>query len=262
MNQYGIWCGKDAAFAAVENYSIAFLRLGEDRIASVLRHRLYGTVGVVYGQASESGASASYCVKNPANGHVACHGNGEAEWLTRHSGDAFRAEENGRAVYTMYDGSVYELELAEAIDMSIFERTYPADPSLPLAKRMALWGIGTLCYFADDNFEVKIDTEKYSAYFCVSGAQNFLYCRLGQNGYCEKGRAMLSTVCIRMNECRMLKDHRQALKEYKPVEECFVTGGCAFPPDGGWYWSVKSVTDDVIYLNGCGGVTYEIHRKS
>ena len=45
------------------------------------------------------------------------------------------------------------------------------------------------------------------------------------------------------------------------MEECFVADGCAFPSDGGWYWSVKEVTDDVIYLNGCGDVTYEIHRK-
>ncbi len=36
---------------------------------------------------------------------------------------------------------------------------------------------------------------------------------------------------------------------------------CAFPADGGWYWSLKEVTDGVIYLNGCGGDTYGIYRK-
>ena len=59
----------------------------------------------------------------------------------------------------------------------------------------------------------------------------------------------------------MIEDNLQTLEEYKPVEDCFIADGCAFPSDGGWYWSVKEVTDDVIYLNGCGGVIYEIHRK-
>ena len=41
----------------------------------------------------------------------------------------------------------------------------------------------------------------------------------------------------------------------------FVEDGCSFPDDGGWYWSVKEVTNDVIYLNGCGGATYEIQKN-
>lgn len=262
MSSYGIWCGKDAAFAAVEEFSIAFLRVRKDLIVSVLKHRLYGTVSVVYGQASEAGASAGYCAKNPATGISFCNGKEWAEKLELHSGDTFYTEEAGRLIYTMYDGSVYEMELAESVDMRIFERTYPADPSLPLAKRMALWGINKYFYYDNDAFEVGFDTEKYSVCYKIIGKEKFLYCRLGQNGYCERGWAMLSTVCIRFNECRMLEDHRQALREYKPVEECFVTNGCAFPPDGGWYWSVKSVTDDAVSLNGCNGATYVIRRRS
>ena len=61
----------------------------------------------------------------------------------------------------------------------------------------------------------------------------FLICR---RGYCEKGWAMRSTTCIRHMECRMIEDNLQTLQEYKPMEECFVADGCAFPSDGGWYW--------------------------
>lgn len=258
---YGIWCGKDATVAVVEDFSIAFLRIRKDRIASVLKHWIYGTVGVVYGLGINSNASAVYCAKSPESGIKFCNRKEGADKLEQHSGDTFCVVENDRLIYTMYDGTVFELELAEKIDMAVFERTYPADPSLPVAKRMALWETGMYFEYRDGYFNVGVDTERYSIYYNFSVADKYVYCRVGQNGYCEKGRAMLSTTCIRQNECRMIADNLQTLKEYRPVEECFVSDGCAFPSDGGWYWSIKSVTDDVIYLNGCGGVTYEIRRK-
>ena len=48
-NNYGIWIGKDATVAMVEEYHISFLHLKEDLIASILSHVKYGVVGVVYG---------------------------------------------------------------------------------------------------------------------------------------------------------------------------------------------------------------------
>ncbi len=53
---------------------------------------------------------------------------------------------------------------------------------------------------------------------------------------------------------------RDALLPYRPDEACFVTDGCAFPDDGGWYWSVREADEDRISLNGCGGDTYCIYR--
>lgn len=44
MCNYGICCGKDATVAAIDDFSIAFLRIKEDVIASILKHRTYGTV--------------------------------------------------------------------------------------------------------------------------------------------------------------------------------------------------------------------------
>jgi plasmid stability protein len=92
---------------------------------------------------------------------------------------------------------------------------------------------------------------------------------------------MLSSVCIRhldekvfanlkteraghetrmiKNEARMMENNLLSINEYTPVEDWFVENSCAFTPDGSWYWSIKEVTDDIIYLNGCGG-TDEIHR--
>lgn len=81
------------------------------------------------------------------------------------------------------------------------------------------------------------------------------------HGYCDKGYAMLSTICIRYDECRMIPDNTEAMKGYVPDEKYFVENSCAFPPDNSWYWSVRNVDDCTVYLNGCGGEIYEIHRS-
>lgn len=261
MKEYGIWCGEDATVAVIEDYSIAFLRVRKDIIASILKHRIYGTVGVVYGLGVDFDACAVYCAISPDTGKKYCNTKDGADNLVNHSRDEFYVSENNMLIYTMYDGTIYELELAEKINMEIFNVKNPVDNSFFIAKRMALWGVNKFFEYREGYFNVGIDTEKYSICFKFSVEEKYVYCRVGQNGYCEKGRAMRSTTCIRHDECRMIEDNMQTMKVYKPMEDCFVADSCSFPSDGGWYWSVKNVTDNVIYLNGCGGETYEIHRK-
>jgi hypothetical protein len=58
----------------------------------------------------------------------------------------------------------------------------------------------------------------------------------------------------------MIADNLQSINDYVPNEAWFIDDGCSFPQDGGWYWAVKEVTEDVIYLQGCGGDVYQIHR--
>lgn len=258
---FGIWCGSDATVAVAEDFSIAFLRIRKDVIASILRHRSYGTVGAVYGLGVNHDARAVYCIKNPESGKLFYNEADGREYLERHSEDSFTMDADGSMTYRMYDGTEFGLMLAEEIHMEDFRSETPVDPDLPVAGRMALWNVMQYFEFRDGYFTVGINTQKYSVYYSISMDDKFVYCRVGQNGYCEKGWAMLSTTCIRQNECRMIEDNLQTLQEYRPMEECFVADACAFPSDGGWYWSLKEVTDDVIYLNGCGDVTYEIHRK-
>ena len=59
----------------------------------------------------------------------------------------------------------------------------------------------------------------------------------------------------------MIENNLLSINEYKPNEDWFIVDGCSFPEDGGWYWSVKEVTDDVISLQGCGGDIYKICRE-
>lgn len=40
MCDYGIWYGKAATVAVIDDFSIAFLRVRKDKIASILKHRV------------------------------------------------------------------------------------------------------------------------------------------------------------------------------------------------------------------------------
>ena len=260
MCDYGIWCGKDAALAVIDDFSIAFLRIEADQIASILKHRVYGTVGAVYGLGVGFDATAVYCAQNPETGRKYYNMKDGAENLEKHSSDFFCLTETDTMLYTMYDGTTFKLQSAEKINMADFDVKNPIDDALSIAERMALWGVNKFFEYQDGCLRAGIDTQKYSICYYLSVEEQYVYCRVGQNGYCEKGRAMLSTTCIRQNECRMIVNNLEILNEYKPNEEWFASDQCAFPSDGGWYWSVREVTEDVIYLNGCGGITYEIYR--
>lgn len=179
-----------------------------------------------------------------------------------HDKNSVRFEEGTqKLIYTIYDGTSYELFPAESFPDNLFDRNNENTDSLALPEKMAKWNIMQYFRFNGDSLQMGLNSFKYSVCFNLDEAEDFLYCRMGQNSYCEKGWAMLPTVCIRMNECRMLEDNLLALKDYKADQECFVKDGCAFPDDGGWYWSLKEITDDAIYFNGCGGAAYEIVKN-
>ena len=239
-NNYGIWVGKDATVALIDEFRISYLRISKDCNAAVLYHTTNGIVSTVYGYGTHADVNSN---------------------LGNHKRDDIAYDEiNGKLVYTMYDGTVYDLVLAEKITMADFDVVNEIDNTLPLTEKMTLWSVGKCFEVSDDMTQVMIDTRKYSILYSFSIPDNYIYCRVGQNGYCEKGRAMISPTCIRTMESRMIEDNLQTLNDYQPMKECFVADGCAFPRDGGWYWSVKEVTDDVIFLNGCNGDIYEIRR--
>ena len=241
-NLYGIWVGKDSTVAIIDEFRISYLRINKDCNAAVLYHNTEGIVSTVYGYGTHADADTN---------------------IGRHAKDEIRYDEvNNKLVYTMYDGTVYDHVLAEKINMADFDVINEVDNTLPLAEKMALWNVGKSFEISDYMTQAMIDTQKYSILYSLSIPDNWIYCRVGQNGFCEKGRAMISPTCIRVMESRMIEDNLRTLNDYKPMEECFVVDGCAFPRDGGWYWSVKEVTDDVIYLNGCNGDIYEIRRST
>lgn len=159
MYEYGIWCGKDATVAAIDDFNIAFLRIEKDKIACILKHNNYGTVGAVYGLGINKHASAVYCNKNPETGIKHFNNKAGADNLENHSADTFLIKENGDMIYTMYDGKSFDLCLAEEINMADFDVKNPVDKSFPIAKRMAQWGVDKFFEYNEGCFEVGIDTE-------------------------------------------------------------------------------------------------------
>lgn len=261
MRKCGIWHGKDATVAVLDQGAIAFLRVQEDKLISIFLHEQHGVLGVVYGLGVNKNARAVCSAREPGEETIYYSHEEGKEYITLHSKDKFEINEQDELVYTMYDGTEFQLVLAEEIDMAMFERPYPESEELPIAQRMELWNISKFAFCEKGSFDAGIITKKYSINYSFSADGSYVYCRVGINGYCEKGYAMLSTICIRHNECRMVENNLRALEAYVPMKECFVENGCAFPWDGGWYWSIKEVTSDDILLNGCGGETYTICRK-
>ena len=255
---YGIWHGKDATVAVTSVFSISFLRLADDNIACVLRVP-DGIAAVVYGYGIGHNATSDFWFTTPDGKEFSKAPESKA-LLDNHAADSFETV-GEKMIYHAFDGKEFELELAEEFDpATYFTRIQPEIGECPIAEVMAKWNVYQQGSFGDGEIEFGVNTEQHSIYFGLDTKSDFIYCRVGKNGYCEKGWAMLSTTCVRGNECRMIPDNRDAKKPYHPDESCFVENGCAFPRDGGWYWSLKEVTEDVIRLNGCGDATYEITR--
>lgn len=260
ININGIWQGENAAAAISDELSVFFFRVEPKMIGCVLKHRNRGVIGVVYGIGENWNSQAIYLISNPENGKIYCNKENDKRLLYHDKNSVRFDKETQKLIYTLHDGKCYELLLAESFPDGFFDRNNENTDYLNLTEKMARWNVMQYLRFNGDSLQMGLNSLKYSVCFNLNEAENFLYCRMGQNGYCEKGWAMLSTVCIRMNECRMLEDNLATLNNYTPDEECFVENGCAFPKDGGWYWSLKSVARDAIYFNGCGDSTYEIRR--
>lgn len=259
---YGHWIGSNAAITITPDFAAAFLRIKPDQIVSVLHHRQHGLCAVVCGHGEGWSAKAVWCGLNLAEDKHFYPMDNKAEALSlwaRHEAD-WLSFESGTLNY-ISGGTTFSAYLAEPIDPQIFQERHPVDSALPVEERMRRWNV--FCYFESgtDRIHAGIGTHLYAINFDLNPSSDFIYCRVGQNAYCHKGWAMRSTVCLRMKESRKLTDHLQALEPYQPEEECFVENSCAFPPDGGWYWSLREATDDRITLNGCGGDTYYITRE-
>jgi hypothetical protein len=250
-NKYGIWVGDNATVAVTEKLMIAFLRLRKDNIVSILRHKDEGVVAVVNGMAFGTGRRGK-C-------DVALKDTVGQELIDLHSKDRMVGDGDS-LVYEMHDGTRFATVLAEKIELSDDFTPPERNLNLSIAERMELWNLGSYFILEDEQVSAGINAHRYCICYNLTADGSFIYCRVGLNGYCDKGYAMLSTVCLRANEVRMVEDNLATINEYRPVPEWFALDSCSFPADGGWYWSVKEATDDYITLHGCEGATYRIDR--
>lgn len=250
-NNYGIWIGINASIAITEKLQMIFLRLARDKLISIIKQEDEDIIGVVYGYGEKFDAHCEVAFKNKTNDNL----------ILLHSKDSFICDRE-KLIYTMYDGTSFNCTLAERIKISPNTDFPPVDNNLSVTQKLELWNMGTNYQYdtGEGIVYAGIDGRKYSICFNLSSNGNCIYCRVGQNGYCDKGRAMLSTICLRPNEVRMIDDNLNSIYEYKPMVDCFVADSCSFPSDYGWYWSLIESTDNYVTLNGCGGAIYKVYR--
>ena len=115
----GIWHGENASAAVTDELSIVFLRLEKKVIAAVLKDLEYETVNVVYGLGENFDAKAVYRFVDPTSKEVHCNDKDD-ERLLRHSEDRMECDD-GKLIYTMYDGKRFELLCAERLGEGYFE---------------------------------------------------------------------------------------------------------------------------------------------
>ncbi len=260
---YGVYHGENATLVLTADFCQAFLRLSDQELLCVMHHPTQGPVAVVKGIGVDWYAHAVWCYRpaQTSSFHVNAQKEEEAAdcraLLTDRDGDTLTFEGTS-LTYRMADGRTFPLQLAEAIDMAYFRQTVAPGDYTTLTERMRAWNRYCHFHMDDQGVHANLSTPRHN--FCFNLSSGDLYCRAGLNGYTEKGWAMLSTACLRLSESRMLLSNLDALRPFQPMENAFVPHACAFPEDGGWYWSIKDANDDVIHLHGCGGDTYAIYR--
>jgi len=274
----GIWIGSDSTIAVVDDFRIAFLRIKEDLIISVLYKEGYGVVSVVYGHGKDLMNDFKYSavvIKNSEGRHVS--NNKEADtFIENHSKDTIRFdEENNRLVYITYDNKEFENELSEKISLDDLIKENEVDNSLTIAEKLALWFKNVQFSLNETSLTAMIDTSKYSILYyvsfddkeayanCAIDSDVVIYCRVGQVGISNKGMAMLPSIQIRDHRVGMIKDNLVSINDFIPNDDMFIVDRCVTNLSEGqvWYWTVKEETEDVIYLHGCEGNIYEICRK-
>ncbi len=260
-DHYGIYIGQDSALILVPEFTAVFLRLTEAHIVTALMKD--GHVAAVVSGHREGRERHVFAMMNTADQRFIRPANAldELTALKRDFAVCTVSFTEEGAMCTL-SGQAFPLTLGDPINPDSLLRPQPFDERLSLADRMRAWNVNSWYIPGEkgDTITCNIGNGHYDCHWQIILPENFIYCRLGVSGYCEKGWAMLPTVQLRAHACGMLPDHRDALLPYQPDETCFIPDGCAFPEDGGWYWSVRDVTEDRITLNGCGGDTYYIHR--
>ena len=274
----GIWIGKDSTVAVVDDFRIAFLRIKEDLIISVLYKEGYGVVSVVYGHGKDLMNDFKYSAivfKNSEDKHVSNHN--EADTFTeKHSKDTIRFDEaNNRLVYITFDNKEFENKLSEKILIEDLRKEHDIDNSQTIAEKLALWFKNVHFSLNETSLTAMIDTSKYSILYyvsfddkeaytnCAIDSDVVIYCRVGQIGLSNKGMAMLPSIQVRDHRVGMVKDNLASINDFIPNDDMFIVDRCVTNLSDGqvWYWTVKEETEDVIYLHGCEGKTYDISRK-
>lgn len=115
-----------------------------------------------------------------------------------------------------------------------------------------------------NNVGLEINTKEHMYIFAISGLDD-IYCRAARYATSDKGVVFDQNIRVRVDKNTWsvfsVKDNTIAAKKRNVDEKLFSPKMCVFA-DSGIYWSVKSVSDSLIELNGCGGEIYRWERPT
>lgn len=173
----------------------------------------------------------------------------------------YDTKDNKTFMFKFYDGQVYTAICHETFTTEELhpECVSPSEASIGIC--LQNWNIGCRdLLFTIDGKEtfigVTINTRKHMYIFEMTPKS--IYCRAARYYTCNKG------VVFNQNfrqgvEAYMLKDNSMVMEDLVIDESLFNSNACVWK-DNSVYWSVSSVDDNVITLNGCQGDTYKWKR--
>jgi hypothetical protein len=152
------------------------------------------------------------------------------------------------------DGEIFIAQQDEVFNMEDISPSCFSATENNIGECLQTWNMGVNDIIWNNSFVgVTINTSKHMYIFEIT--QNSIYCRAARYITCEHG------VVFNQNfrqglEAYMIADNRKANDKLEYDKSLFNAESCIWN-DRSVYWSVSSVSDDLIILHGCQGDTYE-----
>lgn len=289
----GVWIGQDIELVRTRKMEIRFQR---DRIApeglwsqfSLLRYTESGVEqnirALVYANSAEKilktyarnlstfGEDEPYITNPDLDGQVVprvlriVSSSDTAIVLEADNGERERVLNSG--IIEHFDASglvMHKLKRIETLEVLDRKPVHKKLSKSTISECLRSWQMGSLL-----GIKRAIITTKYHDYI-FEVRKDFCYCRAARYRTYEKGMVFAQNIrlMVNPNECSsfMMKENENVVQDKLIIDESlFDPNVCVYTPKerGGWtagiYWSVKSTSDDLIELHGCGGATYPYYR--
>lgn len=261
----GIYIGKDIEIVITEKYTLVYRRNNEKQY---LESFLLCT---------ETNRCISVCRAEPSNGVCkteACKS--EKDFIPNIWRYAFMHDEVissddemksilGNQIITMivsdnslnvefYDGTYFSAQTDEIFDMDEITPVCSSATKDNIGKCLQEWILG--CNeIIENNLLIGVEINTFKHMYIYQLTPDFIYCRAARYVACENGIVFNQNFRQRF-EAYMITDNHEAMSELEYDKNLFNSDSCAWY-DRSVYWSVFSVSENLIALHGCQGDVYE-----
>jgi len=191
--------------------------------------------------------------------------------LETDDGERERILRSGRIEHFDASGSLmYKLNRIETFDVLDQKLVHKKLSESTIGDCLRSWQMGSWFGLEEGVFKRAIITTRHHTYI-FEVRKGFCYCRAARYATCEKGMVFAQNLRLMVKAKEfssfMTDENEQIAREKLIVDKSlFNPDVCVYTPEekGGWkagiYWSVKTASDDLIELHGCGGDTYRYSR--